>query len=136
MLHLLPLEGGDRVSADEREAELAEYQTIQRSPLFSGDTNHARFLKFVCEKHFSGIHHISEKQVAIEGLGRRSDFDPQQDSIVRVEAHRVRKRLREYYTAEGAKHPIQLTIPQGTYMPHFGPVPGTGEKPTTSLLEE
>jgi hypothetical protein len=111
------------MSEGERETELAEYQAIQMSRLFSGETNSKRFLKFVCDKHFAGICQVSEKEVAIEAFGRRPDFDPQQDSIVRVEAHRVRKRLSEYYAAEEASHSIRLTIPQGTYMPHFVTVP-------------
>jgi hypothetical protein len=123
--------------ARERELEMAEYQAIQTSRFFSGDTNSARFLRFVCQRHFSGVDHVSEKEVAIEGLGRRSDFDPQQDSIVRVEAHRVRKRLREYYEAEGARHPVRLTIPQGTYVPHFVPVSGPQKELDATLdLEE
>jgi hypothetical protein len=125
-------EGCLGVSAHELETELAEYQAIRTSRLFSGDTNSARFLRFVCEKHFSGIRQVSEKELAIEGLGRRPDFDPQQDSIVRVEAHRVRKRLSQYYTVEGADHPIRLTIPQGSYMPQFVAVPRAEEEQVTA----
>jgi hypothetical protein len=107
------------MSGNEHETELVEYQAIQRSRLFSGDTNSARFLKFVCGKHFAEIRDVSETEIAIEAFGRRPDFDPAQDSIVRVEAHRVRKRLGEYYAEEGASHSIRLTLPHGTYMPHF-----------------
>ena len=115
------------MSGNERETELAEYQAIQTSRLFSGDTNSTRFLKFVCGKHFAGIREVSETEIAIEAFGRRPDFDPAQDSIVRVEAHRVRKRLGEYYTEEGVSHSIRLTIPHGTYMPHFAPSPKARE---------
>ena len=43
----------------------------------------------------------------MEALGRPADFDQKRDSIVRVEAHRLRKRLREYYEADGRRprHP-------------------------------
>src|SRR5277367_238975 len=102
-------------------AEVAEYEAVLSSAHFAGETNSKRFLKFVCDKYFAGIHHISEYEIAIEALGRRSDFDTSQDSIVRVEAHRVRKRLREYYEHEGSKHTLHLVIPQGSYLPHFVP---------------
>lgn len=116
---------GTMQSSVEREAELTEYRAIRSSRQFSGDTNSARFLRYVCDKHFAGIEYVSEKDIAIEGFGRRLDFDPAADSIVRVEVHRLRKRLAEYYAAEGANHAIRLMIPQGTYMPKFVPVSRT-----------
>ncbi len=103
----------------DRAAEFAEYKAVLSSTLFAGHTNSSRFLKYVCDKFFAGIDHVTEFEVAVEALGRRPDFDPQQDSIVRVEAHRVRKRLHDYYANEGASHPIRLVLPQGNYLPQF-----------------
>ncbi|MGA3034502.1 MAG: malectin domain-containing carbohydrate-binding protein [Terracidiphilus sp.] len=103
----------------DRTAELAEYEAVLGSPYFAGQTNSSRFLKYVCDKFFAGAQHISEVEIAVEALGRRANFDPQQDSIVRVEAHRVRKRLHDYYENEGAAHPIRLILPQGNYLPQF-----------------
>ena len=57
----------------------------------------------------------------MEALGRPADFDQKRDSIVRVEAHRLRKRLREYYEADGADHAIRIDIPPGQYAPRFLP---------------
>jgi hypothetical protein len=102
-------------------AELAEYGAVLSSAHFAGETNSKRFLKFVCDGYFAGNPHISEYEIAVEALGRRAEFDPSQDSIVRVEAHRVRKRLREYYEHEGSNHLLHLVIPQGSYLPHFVP---------------
>lgn len=105
----------------DRIAELAEYEAVLASPYFAGQTNSSRFLKYVCDKFFAGIQHVSEVEIAVAALGRRPDFDPQQDSIVRVEAHRVRKRLQDYYKNEGVAHPIRLVLPQGGYLPQFLP---------------
>ncbi|MGA7857146.1 MAG: malectin domain-containing carbohydrate-binding protein [Terracidiphilus sp.] len=105
----------------DRTAELAECEAVLSSSLFAGHTNSSRFLKYSCDKFFAGVSHVTETEVAVEALGRRSDFDPQQDSIVRVEAHRVRKRLHDYYESEGASHPIRLVLPQGSYLPQFFP---------------
>jgi hypothetical protein len=103
----------------DRIAELAEFEAVLSSPLFAGHTNSSRFLKYACDRFFAGATHVTEIEVAVEALGRRADFDPQQDSIVRVEAHRVRKRLHDYYEGDGASHSIRLVLPQGSYLPHF-----------------
>ena len=105
--------------AIDRTAELAEYEAVLSSSLFAGQTNSNRFLRYVSDKFFAGVDHLGEVEVAVEALGRRADFDPQQDSIVRVEAHRVRRRLHDYYASEGASHPIRLVLPQGSYLPQF-----------------
>ena len=110
---------GCGMPAIDRTAELAEYEAVLSSSLFAGQTNSNRFLRYVCDKFFAGVDHLGEVDVAVEALGRRADFDPQQDSIVRVEAHRVRRRLHDYYASEGASHPIRLVLPQGSYLPQF-----------------
>lgn len=112
---------GDGMLATDRAAEFAEYEAVLASSFFAGQTNSSRFLKYVCDKFFAGIDHVTEMEVALEALGRRPDFDPQQDSIVRVEAHRVRKRLHDYYQSEGANHAIHLVLPLGSYLPQFVP---------------
>ena len=53
-----------------------------------------------------------------------SFLDQDSDSIVRVEANRLRKRLAEYYGGDGATHRLQITIPLGQYVPRFEPGPG------------
>ena len=61
---------------------------------------------------------ITEYSIAQEALGRTAQFDPQQDAVVRVDTHHLRKRLKEYY-AGAADHPIQIVIPNGQYAPLF-----------------
>src|SRR5206468_3379969 len=62
---------------------------------------------------------IKEYSIALEALGRSSDFDPKKDSIVRVEAHRLRRRLEEYYRGTGADNAVHIVIPNGQYRPQF-----------------
>lgn len=82
--------------------------------------NLAQLLTYVCSKYFEGVsEQIKEYTIAVEAFGRPQEFDHRTDSIVRVEAHRLRKRLREYYEAEGAAHTIQIQIPAGQYIPKF-----------------
>ncbi len=55
----------------------------------------------------------------MEAFGRPPEFDKKRDSIVRVEAHRLRKRLDHYYHNEGVNRPVQIVIPTGQYAPRF-----------------
>jgi len=80
----------------------------------------SRLLTYLCEKYFrEETGDISEYAIAVEALGRKSDFDPLSDSIVRVEAWRLRQRLKEFYATEGSGHAIQIVLPEGTYIPQF-----------------
>jgi hypothetical protein len=86
--------------------------------------NLTRVLKYICEERFAGrAHQIKEYTIATEALGRRPDFDPNSDTIVRVTVHSLRKRLLEVYQNEGANRPIRLVIPPGHYDPHFVATP-------------
>jgi len=58
---------------------------------------------------------LKEYQIATEVYGRKSDFDPQSDSTIRVQAGRLRLKLAEYYASEGANDPIVVKIPKGSY---------------------
>jgi hypothetical protein len=56
-----------------------------------------------------------EYQIATEVFGRQQDFDPHVDSMVRVQAGRLRTKLAEYYASEGADDQIMVELPKGTY---------------------
>ena len=108
-------------TADFRQ-ERHELDTILASGIFNRAPNLAHVLTYVCTKYFEGTaEQIKEYNIAVEALGRSADFDQKRDSIVRVEAHRLRKRLREYYEADGADHPVRIEIPPGQYAPKFLP---------------
>ena len=102
------------------EAERAELDAILSSGMFGRTNNLVRLLTYVCEKHFEGATgDIKEYNIAVQALGRPSDFDPQVDTIVRVTAHALRKRLDDYYRSEGADHTIRIALPPGGYIPKF-----------------
>ena len=56
-----------------------------------------------------------EYQIATEVFGRREDFDPHLDSLVRVQAARLRTKLAEYYASEGASDAVVVELPKGSY---------------------
>jgi len=102
------------------EAERQEFDWLLTSGVLGRSDNLARVLKYICEEHFQGRpDQIKEYTIAVEALGRRSSFDPQTDTIVRVTFHSLRKRLMEVYQKEGASHPVRLVIPPGHYAPSF-----------------
>src|SRR6266446_3854459 len=100
----------------------AELNAVLNSGWFAHAPSLAQFLSYVCSKCLEGqANHIKEYNIAVEALGRPADFDQKRDSIVRVEAHRLRKRLRQYYEADGAGHALRIDIPSGQYAPRFLP---------------
>jgi Malectin domain len=102
------------------EAERLEVEALLASGIFQRAPNLEHVLTYVCSKYFDGAtEQIKEYNIAVEALGRPVEFDQKRDSIVRVEAHRLRKRLREYYENEGAGRAIQIEIPSGQYAPRF-----------------
>jgi len=102
------------------EAERAELEAILSSEMFGRTNNLVRLLTFVCEKHFEGTTtEIKEYNIAVQALGRPHDFDPQLDTIVRVTAHALRKRLDDYYRSAGAEHAVRICLPPGGYVPKF-----------------
>src|ERR1022692_420205 len=102
------------------QAERAELEAVLSSEAFARSPIVAQMLKYICERHFSGqSHEIKEYNIAVDAFGRQPNFDQTRDSIVRVEAHRLRKRLQEYYQQQGAGHQIQIILPPGNYVPQF-----------------
>ena len=78
----------------------------------------SRFLKFVVEKTLAGEgERLKEYVIGIEVFDRDASYDPRLDSIVRVEAARLRAKLAEYYAGQGRGDPVVLSLPKGGYAP-------------------
>ncbi|HEY2860975.1 MAG TPA: malectin domain-containing carbohydrate-binding protein [Terracidiphilus sp.] len=90
---------------------------------FEKATRLARLLGFIRDKYFDGPRDdLNEYTIATEVFGRsKASFDSSQDAIVRVEAHRLRKRLKEYYNSEGRGNALRMSLPPGSYIPLFSP---------------
>ncbi len=110
--------------------ERAELEALLASGIFARAPNLAYILSYVCNRYFQGqSDQIKEYNIAVEALGRPAAFDQKEDAIVRVEAHRLRKRLQQYYENEGADRPIQISIPLGQYVPMFVARPEAASPP-------
>jgi hypothetical protein len=93
---------------------------LLKSRSFAKTKRVSRFLEFACEQAFLGnADKLNEYLIGVEIYERGSDFDPQQDAIVRVQAHEIRRRLKEYYREEGAGDPVRVDFPPGHYVPEF-----------------
>lgn len=107
---------------DERAAAIirAELVRILASDAFRVAPQLSTFLSFIVERTIEGrAAELKGYTIAVEGLGRPADFNPQLDPIVRVEAGRLRRALTQYYAAEGQSSPVLISMPVGGYVPVF-----------------
>jgi len=102
-----------------------ELGRILNSAAFARAERLRQLLRYVVEQALAGNQHlIKEWTIAVEVCGRKPSFDPKVDPIVRVDAARLRARLREYYEAELPPVAIRIDLPKGAYVPVFVPVAG------------
>jgi hypothetical protein len=100
---------------------LRQLRIVLASPAFHGSKRCQQFLEYVCGKSFSGeAGALKERTIAIEVFGRQPQSDLGDDTIVRVGAREVRKRLAQFYvTPEGAASEIRIDLHPGAYSPEF-----------------
>jgi len=108
---------------------------ILHSSAFGASTRAKQFLSFVVERKLEGRQdEIKERTIGAEVFGRTVDFETSGDSIVRVNANEVRRRLAQYYGEALEPDPVQIVLPPGTYVPEFhlqGDAPAPGPAPLT-----
>jgi hypothetical protein len=114
-----PEEAGDLVGSKEK---LELVQRVVGSSSFSRSPAMRAFLLYITEHALANRYErIKEQAIGTEVLGRRPNYDPAEDNIVRVRAHDLRQRLEKYFATEGAQERCVITIPKGTYKPEFLP---------------
>jgi hypothetical protein len=99
----------------------AQLRAILSSPVFHGSKRSQQFLEYVCDKWLAGeASSLKERTIAIEVFGRHPESDLGEDTIVRVSAREVRKRLAQFYiTPQGAGSEVRIELPSGSYAPEF-----------------
>ena len=107
----------------------AELERILASEIFARSDRLSAFLEFIVEQTLSGQGDTLKEQVIAAALyGKGADFNTAADPIVRVDARRLRDRLREYYSSD-PDNPVVVSVPKGSYTPVFalraakGPAP-------------
>jgi TolB-like protein len=107
-------------NAQRDQAVRRELEAILSSHGFVQSKRLTDFLRFVVERHLDGKDsELKETLLAVEVFGRRADYDPKQDSIVRTEAGWLRAKLTEYYAGEGRNDSVVIELPKGRYTPVF-----------------
>src|SRR3954463_145250 len=112
----------------------AERQELERElELLGRTTRPGRLLEYLGSKYFSQQEtQLTEFDIAREVFGRSlQDFDPAEDAVVRVEAHRLRKKLRDIYEKDKRAEGVQIGLPAGTYVPRFTRIPGAPPSPAS-----
>lgn len=95
-------------------------QKVLASDLFSRSARLARFLSFLVDQTLRGsADDLKEYVIGVEVFDRTTNYDPRLDPIVRVEARRLRLKLRQYYDQDGASDYIRIEIPDRGYAPAF-----------------
>jgi len=104
------------VPVTEKAQQLAQIEKLLASHSLHGSESLCKLLRYLANH---SLEHPGtspkEYQIATELFERQQDFDPHVDSMVRVQAGRLRTKLAEYYASEGAEDPILVEIPKGTY---------------------
>jgi TolB-like protein len=99
---------------------LRELARIQSHPLFVRSARLCRFLQFTIERHLRGrTDELKEYVLGVEVFDRPPAHDPRLDPIVRVEARRLRAKLRAFYQSDGAGDDLIIDYPRGSYVPEF-----------------
>lgn len=102
------------------EEKLGQLEKIVHSRTLHGSENLRAFLRFVVEKTLANDNGgLKEYVIATEVFGRNSDYNSRIDSIVRVQAGRLRAKLHEYYATEGKADHVLIDLPKGHYAPVF-----------------
>jgi hypothetical protein len=105
------------VSQEDRQRQI---QKVLHSSSFRNASMLQHLLQYLAAKvDGHGPEALKEYTIGVEAFGRPQDFDPKTDTIVRVQIHRLRQKLKEYYDSDGVHDPIWIDIPKGHYLPTF-----------------
>jgi adenylate cyclase len=101
----------------------SQLSRILDTPVFRRSPSLGRFLRYLVERRLAGEYDsVKEHRLALEVFDRRDDFDPRNDTIVRVQARNLRARLDDYYENSDAADTVRFVLPKGAYSVQFEPI--------------
>ena len=127
--------GGGPFSAEIQAAIRDELDAMLTTPIFVQSQRCKRFLRYIVEQSLAGnAGQLKERTIGIAVFERANDYDTGDDSIVRVTANEIRKRLSQFYAESSVAHRILIELPRGSYVPEFRiqPLRGSGKSNRTS----
>ena len=112
--------GDNLFSAPPPESVRQALTGVLQSDSFARSSRLSRFLRFVVERALAGDEEsLKEYTIGLEVFDRGDSFDPRTETIVRVEARRLRNQLSEYYGSQGRADTVRIEVPKGGYRPIF-----------------
>ena len=107
-------------SESDQKAIREQLVRILNSGPFHQAQRRQRFLEYIVNEALAGRgERLKGYNIAQAVFDRTDTFDSNVDPIVRMEAARLRDRLREYYDGDGLGDPVRIELPKGTYTPHI-----------------
>jgi adenylate cyclase len=107
-------------SESDQKAIREQLVRILNSGPFHQSQRRQRFLEYLVNETLAGRgERLKAYNVALEVFDRPETFDPVTDPLVRIEAARLREKLREYYGTDGQGDPVRIDLPKGTYTPRI-----------------
>ena len=108
------------LSSADKEAVQLQIERLLSSSHFRNSRRYTDLLRYVVHQTIEGhAYTLKERTLGIEVFGREPSFDTSGDSIVRVAAAEVRKRIALYYQEEGHERELRIDLPSGSYVARF-----------------
>jgi TolB-like protein len=119
-----------------RDEAIGQVDRVLASEVFASTSRLSRFLRFVAERALAGeSERLKEYVIGLEVFDRDERYDPRVDSIVRVEAGRLRTKLEQYYQGAGRDDAIVIRMQKGSYAPSFERRIGAPAAPAASAAD-
>lgn len=105
--------------------------------MFANADRMSRFLRYVVERTLAGeADRLKEYAIGVDVFDRTDEYDPRVDSIVRVEAARLRSKVEEYYSRDGIHDPVVIRLRRGSYVPVFEVRPAAALPERSAIAQE
>ena len=107
------------LNQEETDRVQAHLESVLASAAFKHSQRSQSFLRYIVEETLAGRgDRIKERNIGVDVFGKAESFDPQEESVVRVCAGEVRKRIAQTYQTD-FQDGVRIELPVGSYMPSF-----------------
>jgi hypothetical protein len=113
--------GSDVIYGEKERADVhRQLDRLLENPHFSNSKRFPSFLRFIIQEELDGRgDQLKERTLGVEVFGRDPGYDTTSDPIVRVTAAEIRKRIAQYYQDADRPDELRISLPPGSYVPHF-----------------
>jgi len=121
----------------DRKAVYAQLERMLESPLFRNSKRYPNLLRYLVEQALNRNEELlKERLLGVTVFHRPPDYDTNQDTVVRLTAGEVRKRIAQYYHQPEHRTELQIDLRPGSYVPVFRPVPPNGRHDDEQAREQ